>query len=333
MPLLCVIPLCLVLNDVGLCVAFDRAATSAARSRCLVELSRRGGPVAVSFLTRKRDELLAPQGAGGDRGRRDESTVEFLTALRRAQGQPDPVPVVVSVPGEGESIFPNLPVVDGALVYRDVQKTPVTFREGGDYRSGRQERWRFAVRDPRGKAMPVRSHWGSGIGGGIYAMAVLKPGESWGTALPMRNFIDLPPGDYTAVVQYHDEETIAGLPDTKGLLVCQSEPFKLHVQPRVIDVTRADRAAAREAIAALPDKGPVQILEGPYGEDARGFIGPDSGAGRLLALGWRAVPALLDALDDEAAPGQRRGGAVALPPPATGLDAAPHPRRACTPPA
>jgi hypothetical protein len=310
---LVLLPMCIaLLNDVGLCVAFDRASTPAARSRHLVDLSRRSGPVVVAFLTRKHDELVAARQANGNRVSLADSTVELLTALRRAEGRPDPAAVVASVPGEVESIFPNLPAVEAALVNRDVQKTPVTFKKGGDYRTGRQDRWRFNVLDVRGKAMPVKLHRGTIYGGGIFTMGVLKHEESWETVLHMRKFIDLPPGDYTVSVEYHDEETIADRPDTAGLLVCRSEPFKLHVQPRVIDVAKKDREAAREAIASLSDKGPVQILDGAYGKGAYDFIQPDSAAGRLLALGWRAVPTLLDELDNDRAADQRQAWVFAI---------------------
>jgi hypothetical protein len=216
------------------------------------------------------------------------------------------------VPDEVESIFPHLPMIDAALVNRDPQELPVIFKEGGDYRSGRQDRWRFEVRDARGQVVPVKQHWGIVEGGGLSRTGALKHEESWGTALPMRKFIDLPPGDYTVVVQYHDRESISDLTNTAGLIVCRSEPFKLHVQPRVIDVTKKDRAAAREAVAALSDKGPVQILEGRYGAGAHDFIRRDSAAARLLALGWRAVPVLLDALDDEKTTDQRRAWVFAV---------------------
>ncbi len=302
----CLVPLCLApLTDVVLCAGYDRARTAGGRARCLVEMSRRGGPVVDTFLTRKHDELLAAQRGNGNRNRRDESNVELLTALRRAQGKPDPLPVVVSGADELEAIFPNLPVFEAALVNCDVQKLPVTFKEGGDYRSGRQDRWRFDVRDAKSKPMPVKQHSGIIEGGGLYHMSVLKHEESWETVLPMRKFIHLPPGDYTVVIQYHDDETISGRPRTEELVVCRSEPIKLHLQPRVIDVTGKDREAAKAAAAALGEKGPVRILEGTYGKDAHDFVGPDSAAGKLLALGWRAVPALLDALEDDKAAPQR----------------------------
>ena len=143
-------------------------------------------------------------------------------------------------------------------------------------------------------------------------MGVLKAEESWETALAMRNFMDLPPGDYTVVVQYHDEQTISTHSDTAGLVVCSSEPFKLHVQPRVIDLTAVDRDAAKAAAAALADDGPVSILEGPYGKGTHKFIAPDSAVGRLLALGWPAVPALLDVLDDDKLTDQRRAWVFAV---------------------
>jgi hypothetical protein len=294
------------LVDVGLCEAYDRATTPEARSKCLVELSRRHGPMVASFLTRKHNELLAAQQAKGDRSRKDESGVELFTALRRAQRKPDPVQIEANVPDEVESIFPNLPVVDAALVNHDFKKVPVTYTVGGDYRSGRQDRWRFDVHDTRGKVMPVKEHQGIVAGGGLYQMSVLKHEETWETVLPMRKFIDLPPGDYTVVIEYHDRVTISDRPDTTGLLVCRSEPFKLHIQPRVVDVTKKDRETAKEAVAAFGDKRTVKILAGAYGKEAHEFIKPDSAQGRLLALGWRAVPALLDALDDDKATDQQR---------------------------
>lgn len=297
-------------SDAGLCVAFDRASSLEERNRCLVKMVRRGSPLIIAFLSQRHREFRS---ATNDRRKGESRTdVELLTALCRAQGKPDPLPIVARAAGsELESVFPNLPTIDAALVNRDIQESPITFKEGGDYRSGRQERWRFEVRDSRGKVRPVRPRL-SGTGGGIYRVGTLQYGESWKTVLSMRKFMELPPGDYTVVVEYHDEKTISDLPDTAGLIVCRSEPFKLHIQPRVIDLVNADHASAREAVALLGDTRRVGILEGPYGKDAHSFIPPDSAAGKLLALGWRAVPALLDALDEKELSSERRAWIFAM---------------------
>jgi tetratricopeptide (TPR) repeat protein len=300
------------LTDLELCTAFARLGYRGERTEYLLEMSRRKGPVIVRFLTDMYAAYLEER--QGDPGRKlwDDSNVELLTALRRAQNKPDPLPIVVSGPEEMETIFPNLPVIEAALVNRDAQKRRVTFQAGGDYRSGRQDRWRFDVRDARGNMMPVKQHQGIIEGGGLSTSGVLKHGESWDTIVPMRKFIELPPGDYTVTVEYHDQKTISDHPHTAGLLVCRSEPFKLHVQPRVLDVTKNDREAAKAAIAELGAKGPVLILEGTYGKGDHDFIKPDSAPGKLLTLGWRAVPALLDELEDRKLTPQRRAWVLAV---------------------
>lgn len=299
------------LTDLELCAACARNDQGHVPTEYLLELVRRKGPVVVKFLEQKYDEFLDVQRRANDIGRSRRSSVALLTALRRAQGKPDPLPIVVNGPDEMESIFPNLPTLDAALVNRDFQKKRITFTDGGDYRSGRQDRWRLNVRDSKGNIIPVKAYEGIIEGGGLSHMGVLKSGESWDTVIPMRKFIELPPGDYTVTVEYHDDLTISGYAHTAGLLVCRSEPFKLHVQPRVIDVTKKDREAAKAAVAALGDKGPVFVLDGTYGKDDHDFIKPDSAAGKLLALGWRAVPALLDELDRDLTP-QRRAWVFAM---------------------
>lgn len=307
MSALCLASLCLLpMTDAGLCDSFDWAATPAVRSHCLAEMTRRGGPTFERLLARKLAEAARP---AADRWQ--PSTVELLTALRRVQGKPEPLPVEVGGSGAEEAIFPNLPVIRAAIVNRDHLQTPVTFQDGGDYRSGRPARWRFDVRDAAGRAMAVKL-LRSTAGGGITRTGVLKAGESWDIALAMRSFIDLPPGDYTVAVQYHDELTISTHRDPANVVVCRSRPFKLHVQPRVIDVTTADRAAAAAAVAALGDAKRVKILTGSYGPADHDFIPPDSAAGRLLALGWPAVPTLLDALADDKLTLQRRAWVFAV---------------------
>jgi hypothetical protein len=142
-----------------------------------------------------------------------------------------------------ECIFPSLPQFEAALTNVD-PKRECQIKPGGDYRSGRQARWRFDVRDERGRPVRVKGP-PSPIGGGRLAIATLKAGEFWSTVLSMDRYIDLDPGDYTVRIQYHESQRIADLESVGHLAVLQSEPFPLHVQPRVIDLTRQDREEAR----------------------------------------------------------------------------------------
>ncbi len=284
------------LTDIEMCATFDRLADHTRKVEYLLEMARRKGPTITGYLSRKHEE---------------HPSLELLTALRRAQNKPDPLPIVLGGPEQEESIFPNLPILDVALVNKDAQKKPIGYQEGGDYRGGRQERWRFDVRDAKGNPVPVKPREDP-EGGGLSGYSTLKAGESWNTILDMRRFIDLTPGDYTVTVEYHDRQEIASHLHTAGLMLCRSEPFKLHVQPRVIEVTKEDRDAVKAAVAALEEKDRVRILAGTYSKADHEFIAPASPAGKILALGWRAVPPLFDELENAKLAPHRRAWVVAL---------------------
>ena len=76
--------------------------------------------------------------------------VELLTALRRIQKKADPLKIVVSLPDDLTANITPLPIFDVALVSADVERTPLWIIQGGDYRSGRESRWRFEVKDAEG---------------------------------------------------------------------------------------------------------------------------------------------------------------------------------------
>jgi tetratricopeptide (TPR) repeat protein len=281
------------------------------REAYLHEMVRRGGRTIRAFLERKHREVwkrrraMKPDGSDNP-----PSNLEILTALRRLQKKPDPLAVIARGPARRESIFPRLPDFEVALANVDAGKKLVGFTEGGDYGNGRQDRWRFDVRDAAGKPVPVKGYFhgplGSYDGGGLYRDANLKFGRSWNTTSHMESFIDLAPGDYTLRIQYHDHLIISGFTHLQGLIVFQSEPIRLHVQPRVIDVTKQDRDNARTWVAGIKDKDKLKVMAGAYGKDAHKFIAPESPAGKLLTLGWKAVPVLLVELEnEELTPGRR----------------------------
>jgi tetratricopeptide (TPR) repeat protein len=300
------------LTDVELCASFDRLQIHDRKTEYLLEMARRKGPTITKYLARKHDELLeARREVDPGTAWRHHPNLELLTALRRAQNRPDPLPVILGGPEQEESIFPNLPVIEAALVNRDFQKKPVGYQDGGDYRSGRQERWRFDVRDARGNPVPVKPREDPEVGG-LLQNLTLKHGASWDTVLDMRRFIDLTPGEYTVRVEYHDRKEISSHLHTAGLMLCRSEPFKLTVQPRVIDVTKPDREAVKAAVAAINEKDKVRILAGTYAKADHEFIAPASPAGKILTLGWKAVPALLDELENPKLTPHRRAWVLAL---------------------
>jgi hypothetical protein len=231
--------------------------------------------------------------------------------LRRLQKKSDPVAIEVKGPIEIEAIFPHLPDIAVALVNQDEKRTPIGFQEGGDYRSGRQERWRIEVRDAMKNHVPGVADL-SRIGGGFTGYSLLKPNQKWHTTLHVRNFVQLVPGDYTLRVQYHDTDSIASMNWLGGRIVCQSEEIRLHVQPRVIDRTEKEKETIAELIEKVNGKEELRVLAASYSKGYHDFITPDSPEGRLLSLGWKAVPQMIDEVVNEVTPPRRRAWLLGL---------------------
>jgi hypothetical protein len=228
------------------------------------------------------------------------------------QGQPDPLQIVVQGPTELECVFPELPTLAVALRNRDPEKRAVGFVEGGNYRTGRQERWRFQVHDARGRRLPVKES-PSGDAGGIFGHGTLRYGEGWNTSLHMRSFVEVPePGEYRVQILYHDSIEIAAEDFVAGRNMCRSPVLRLRVKRRVVELSDAERADLKKWLEALDEKGPVQVVGGPYGKWAHALVPPETPAGRLLTAGWKAVPVLLDGLTDERLTDKRRAWFLAL---------------------
>jgi hypothetical protein len=272
----------------------------------LREMLRRGGPVIEKALQGHVDwQVKIMRSQEPERGRQPFN-LEMLTTLRRIQKRPEPIRVEIRGDYELESTFPNVPNFAVALANRDGARLPVAYMEGGDYRTGRLERWRFAIESTKGEATLAEFGELLQMGGGLLNYSFLKPAEKWNANLTARDYVDLTPGDYTIRIQYHDSDTIAGNVWLGGRIVCQSAPIRLHVQPRVIDVSKKDRLTVAELLDKLETKGNVKILAGAYGKGSHDFISPDTPAGQLLAMGWKAVPQLIDAATNKETPPVRR---------------------------
>ncbi len=286
--------------------AFGNAAKGTLWDAALREMIRRGGREWEEYLAEKLDDL---EPVHGDRLR----NLELLTALRRVQKRPDPIRIVVRASDDLEATFPEMPVLEVALTHADSLGREVEIQSGGDHGGGRQERWRFEVQDAQGRILPVREIRGYMVGGGVTGSRNLRPGDSWETDLDMGKFIPpLEPGEYTFKVQYHDQFCIAPLQDISGLIVCESKPFKLTIEPRTIRLTQGDRKASEGLIERLEDRRQIKVLACGYSGESENFIEPLSPEGMLLSKGWQSVPFLFEALLQESLTPHRRAWIFAL---------------------
>jgi tetratricopeptide (TPR) repeat protein len=253
----------------------------------------------------------------------DLQNLELLTALRRVQGQPDPLRILVNAPARLECEFPDLPFLQVCLKNLDAERRDIDYTAGSDYRSGRQTRWRFAVRDEQGNLLPGRGPLvgedGFLEGGGALEAPRPHYGQCWETELAMGSFVTLDhPGTYDFHIVYHDQWTIAdecGNPwneNLAGLILCRSDPLRLTVKPRRIALERGGRDTVRRLLGALDENGPVKVLGGSYDVGAHKLIPPESPAGRLLTLGWKAVPILLAELERKDLTENRRSWVLAM---------------------
>lgn len=300
----------------------------------LTEMTRRGGRVIRESLTRKIESYrkkyrqsstdLANEDFENDEHfekfesirqqmERYSRNLEFVTALCRIEQSPDPLHIFITGPNERTCEFPELPVLEVLIKNVDAERREIGFQESGDYRSGRQARWRIEARNTAGTVQPFHELRGVIIGGGQYRPATLKPGEGWQTSLVMGNFVEmLEPGDYEVRVLYHNDLTIVDWEFVAGLIVCQSAPFKLTVKRRSIEITQAQQQEIDELLAQLDDRQQCKIIDGKYGPWAHKFIDPKSEYGRLLTLGWAAVPALIGDVERDGQTPERRAHLLAL---------------------
>jgi hypothetical protein len=192
---------------------------------CLTEMVRRR---MVRQLQKHYDMLMAR--GGSDLG--FPYNLELLTALRRAQGKPDPLKIEVSIAD------PNLfqidgpaPAVKAAVTNVDTGREAVHFTRGGDYRGGRRDRWRAILTDERGRVVRD-SNFQSMIGGGIASLGPFAYGENDadGHGFDLRRYVAPPrSGRYQLQLVYHNERDLASEPDLSGLIVTRSKPIPVTI--------------------------------------------------------------------------------------------------------
>lgn len=304
----------------------------------LTEMTRRGGAIIaehlrkkIGSLRQKHEEVVgdAKEEESDDqhelfkkmsilkrrmeRIERSARNLELVTALNRIQKKPDPLQVVVHGPQELTREFPGLPALDVTIKNVDPEQREIGFQESGDYRSGRQARWRIEASDATGRVQPLKKLHGFSDAGGLFRQTTLKPGEGWQTTLNMASFVEtLQPGEYRIRVLYHNRLTIMDWESVADLIVCQSEPIKLTVKRRSIPLTKMQQQEIRELLARFDDRQACKIIQGKYGQWAHEFIDPKSDYGRLLTLGWLAVPTLIEELELQGQVPERRAHLLSL---------------------
>ena len=277
---------------------------------CLAEIVRRGGMQWEAFLKETFDALMEAKVKRHETSKELDSgsnfNLELLTALRRVSKQPDPLQIFIDEPKELTGMGSSMPNLRVRIQNVDIEKNGVGFTIGGNYRSGRQARWRIVVEDENGNVIPVRTRY-SYTGGGLSQEGVLRHEETWETSLSIRSFIEVPaPGKYKLTVLYHNTQTIVDAANVDGLIFSKSKPVPFTIKPLTITRSTAEREIAEKLVAELDGKKKPKIVAGTYGEWAHKLVSPDSPAGKLLKMGLPAVPTVIESLHDKAITAKKR---------------------------
>jgi hypothetical protein len=178
----------------------------------------------------------------GKVGANASSNLELLTALRRSQGNADPLKIHLKFDGRGVARDKfQKPQFIATIENVDWGLETVNFREGGDYRGGRLEKWRFELLDEHSRVVSgVFLHGG---GDGMSTSCSLGYGQktSWNYRFDLRSYLaPPPPGKYWLKALFHNDEHISGLRDVDGLMVTKSDPILIVVKsrPRIDDTAR-----------------------------------------------------------------------------------------------
>ena len=249
---------------------------------------------------------------------RDIDDLALLTALRRIQGKPDPLAIqVVGLP-ELECTFPQAPTIPLRLRNIDVDGELFQFtfgwRYGGVNLLPGYAPIQFAVEvlDASGTfipAIPVEPMDGNfSLDHSAFEKDIELTYE-----LPLELYLQWPaPGEYQMRVLYHDEDAIGMKADCRGWMASSSSWVVVHVKSKRIRVDRAEHCVLADRIAEIDLSQPVLLVRGHWDSDLAFDRAPDSPQDRLFHAGWKAVPALLEALESKDLEPKRRAWVLGL---------------------
>ena len=289
----------------------SRKSTSGTRrldvEACLVEMGRRKSERWKKYLASELAALhpaakpkSAKPGKGHDAGETGEADADLslLTALRRAQGKPDPLAIVLGAPPPYDAIFPETPKVAFSLKNVDASKETFGITEGGSYRSGRFARIHVEATGPDGARVAVRTQFGM-MGGGMSGRSHLAAGESRAGEIKLGDFISFPgPGVYQVRLCYHDSEEIANADRIDGYVVATSPEFTVRLKSQSVTVKRADLDALKEKWKAIDFTEKVPLVAGHWSPDLKFEGAPKTPQDHVFRAGYAAVPMLFELLDD-----------------------------------
>jgi len=190
----------------------------------LLEMVGRGMTAA---LQKHYDAIIKAQQPDG----LDLSNLEALTALRRAEGKPDPLQVRVELPQPQEFRGEPAPRVRATITNVDSGRQTVHVKQGGVYRGGRLDRWQLILIDKQGRQV-ARSNFMSVLGGGFMESGPLAFGETSGSfsEFDLRKYFAPPAsGKYQLQILRHNQQFIASGAELAGLIVQKSEPIEIAV--------------------------------------------------------------------------------------------------------
>lgn len=218
----------------------------------------------------------------------------LLTALRRAQGKPDPLLISAEWERPILASSTSLPILDVTIKNVDVEQEWVMY----EHRNFVTPLDQFQIRlvDENGRAATAVDctrfpHDGRSSSG------FLDYGKSKSYKLELRDYVQCAtPGKYRLYIYYHNLERIADCADFEELIVCRSPPIDFVVEPLTIRLTKHEHETARRLLKEIDMSKQVKVVAGTYGRWAHGFVSPSSAQGQLLSLEQKAVPALMEAV-------------------------------------
>lgn len=265
------------------------------REGILREIGRRRDPEWLPFL-----ESVMAEAKAGDWP--DHSQVLCcMRAIQMVQGHGDPL-ALVRMPQSQPSdpwTFGDLPALGLTLRNRDAEVS-LMLTEGGSYRNGRFARLAVEMAAADGSPVPMLPST-SGMGGGMSTTRSLAPGEERVVGCDLSRYVAPPmPGRYTLRVHYHDETDISDVQHPRAYFTVATKSVVVVVEPRKIMVTDEEHARHLASIADLDLDEPVWLTSTPSSEEMT-FVGePKAPQDRLFRAGWRALPAFLEALGNDA---------------------------------
>jgi hypothetical protein len=201
---------------------------------CLVEMSRRG----IAEELQEHYDALMTQSAGKS-GSDFPNNLELLTALRRAQGMPDPLIITIRLDGAKEPFNKfQAPTISAVIENIDVGHESVFLLQGSDRN---RERWRFVLTDEQGRRVADSNFVSLAMGGGLGSIGPFQYGEKsrWNYAFDLRHYVSPPPsGKYQLQVLYHNSLGIAHERDCSGLIVVKSEPVSVVASNREVRISK-----------------------------------------------------------------------------------------------